>query len=159
MRRDCKAEKYLNYTWKNWIWKSNSQFLYFFLDNTITSSYIKNMRTAIIQIKTESDTKEKCAKLFEALGINISDAVNIVFKAVSFAWRFAVWSSYATAKQIHTRSRRWSPRPNQIWWKRHKRCSKFFRRTWFSGGIMWEQEHIAICFRIAKQLSSEKNPL
>ena len=38
------------------------------------------MRTAIIQIKTESDTKEKCAKLFEALGINISDAVNIFLK-------------------------------------------------------------------------------
>lgn len=38
------------------------------------------MRTAIIQIKTESATKEKCAKLFEALGINISDAVNMFLK-------------------------------------------------------------------------------
>lgn len=38
------------------------------------------MRTAIIQIKTESDTKERCAKLFEALGINISDAVNMFLK-------------------------------------------------------------------------------
>lgn len=38
------------------------------------------MRTAIVQIKTESDTKEKCSRLFEALGINISDAVNMFFK-------------------------------------------------------------------------------
>ena len=38
------------------------------------------MRTAIIQIKTESDTKERCVKLFEALGINISDAVNMFLK-------------------------------------------------------------------------------
>lgn len=38
------------------------------------------MRTATVQIKTESDTKEKCTRLFEALGINISDAVNMFFK-------------------------------------------------------------------------------
>lgn len=35
---------------------------------------------AIIQIKTESDTKERCTKLFEALGINISNAVNMFLK-------------------------------------------------------------------------------
>ena len=38
------------------------------------------MRTAIVQIKTETDTKEKCARLFESLGINISDAVNMFFR-------------------------------------------------------------------------------
>lgn len=38
------------------------------------------MRTAIVQIKTENETKEKCSRLFEALGINISDAVNMFFK-------------------------------------------------------------------------------
>lgn len=38
------------------------------------------MRTAIVQIKTETDIKEKCARLFESLGINISDAVNMFFR-------------------------------------------------------------------------------